>query len=79
MAFNSLSSSFLKEIKISIKKSKEPGKYRVSVFNTGKKIDEENLNRIWTRFYKIDESRAFPEHTRKFISKESNTFFAFFS
>lgn len=43
----------VKEIKISIKKSKELGKYRVSVFNTGKKIDEENLNRIWTRFYKV--------------------------
>jgi signal transduction histidine kinase len=46
-----------KRIKISIKKGKEPGKMRVTVFNTGKKIDEENLNRIWTRFYKVDESR----------------------
>lgn len=46
-----------KKIKISIKNGKEAGKLRVSVFNTGKKIDEENLNRIWTRFYKIDESR----------------------
>ena len=33
-------------------------KYRVTVFNTGKKIDEENLNRIWTRFYKIDTART---------------------
>lgn len=48
----------VKEIKISIKKSKELGKYRVSVFNTGKKIDEENLNRIWTRFYKVDTART---------------------
>lgn len=48
----------LKQIKISIKKSKEPGKYRVTVFNTGKKIDEENLNRIWTRFYKVDTART---------------------
>ncbi len=48
----------VKEIKISVKKSKEIGKYRVSVFNTGKKIDEENLNRIWTRFYKVDTSRT---------------------
>ena len=46
-----------KRIKISIKNSKEEGKIRISVFNTGNKIDEENLNRIWTRFYKIDESR----------------------
>ncbi|MBR3614430.1 MAG: GHKL domain-containing protein [Clostridia bacterium] len=48
----------VKEIKITIKKSKETGKYRVSVFNTGKKIDEENLNRIWTRFYKVDTART---------------------
>ena len=47
-----------KTIKITIKKSKEVGKYRVTVFNTGKKIDEENLNRIWTRFYKIDTART---------------------
>ncbi len=46
-----------KKIKIGIKKGKEEGKLRVTVFNTGSKIDEENLNRIWTRFYKIDESR----------------------
>ena len=30
---------------------------RVKVFNTGKQIDEENLDRIWRRFYKADESR----------------------
>ena len=46
-----------KKIKIGIKKGKEEGKLRITVFNTGNKIDEENLNRIWTRFYKIDESR----------------------
>lgn len=46
-----------KKIKIAIKNGKEEGKYRITVFNTGKKIDEENLNRIWTRFYKVDESR----------------------
>ena len=44
-------------IKIAIKKGKEEGKLRITVYNTGKNIDEENLNRIWTRFYKIDESR----------------------
>ena len=46
-----------KKIKISIVQGKEEGKYRVKVYNTGKNIDQENLNRIWTRFYKIDESR----------------------
>ncbi len=46
-----------KLIKISIKKGKEDKKVRVSVFNTGKNISQENLSRIWTRFYKVDESR----------------------
>ena len=31
-------------------------KVRVKIFNTGKQIDEENLDRIWNRFYKADES-----------------------
>ena len=30
---------------------------RVRVFNTGKQIDEEDLDRVWKRFYKGDESR----------------------
>ena len=30
---------------------------RVNVFNTGKNIEEENLSRIWNRFYKEDTSR----------------------
>ena len=46
-----------KKIKIRIKNGKEQGKLRITVFNTGKNIPEENLNRIWTRFYKSDESR----------------------
>lgn len=47
-----------KKIKIAIKNGKEQGKLRITVFNTGKNIEEENLNRIWTRFYKVDESRT---------------------
>ena len=27
------------------------------MFNTGENIEEENLNRIWNRFYKVDTSR----------------------
>lgn len=46
-----------KEIKINIQKAEEQGKIRISIFNTGKHIDEENIERIWNRFYKIDESR----------------------
>ena len=30
---------------------------RISIYNTGDKIKEEDLNRIWNRFYKADESR----------------------
>ena len=32
-------------------------KVRVSVFNTGKNIEDDDLERIWNRFYKVDESR----------------------
>ena len=32
-------------------------KIRVSVFNTGKNITEENMQKIWNRFYKQDTSR----------------------
>ena len=44
-----------KKIKINIKESKNTVK--IFVFNSGKPISEENLNRIWTRFYKVDKSR----------------------
>ncbi len=44
-----------KQIIIKTKKIEE--KIRVFVFNTGKQIDEENLDRIWGRFYKVDSSR----------------------
>ena len=35
----------------------EKKKVRVKVFNTGSNIKEEDLSRIWNRFYKVDESR----------------------
>ena len=46
-----------KVIKVNVKKGKTPGKLRVSVFNTGKNIADEDLSRIWNRFYKVDSSR----------------------
>lgn len=46
-----------KQIKINIEKAEEQGKLRVNVFNTGKNISEEELTRIWKRFYKVDKSR----------------------
>ena len=44
-----------KEIIINIEQ--EDNKTRVLVFNTGDNIKEEDLGRIWKRFYKVDESR----------------------
>ena len=46
-----------KYIKISNEINKEKNKVCIKVFNTGEQISEENLNRIWNRFYKADESR----------------------
>ena len=46
-----------KQIKVSIEKSDEQGKVRISIFNTGNNISEENINRIWNRFYKVDSAR----------------------
>ena len=46
-----------KIIKIENKIDMEKNKVQVKVFNTGDNIKEEDLNRIWNRFYKVDESR----------------------
>ena len=44
-----------KVIKIELEDKKD--KIRVNVFNTGKNINEDDLERVWKRFYKLDESR----------------------
>ena len=44
-------------IKITNKAIPEKNKIRVTVFNTGDNISEENLPRIWNRFFKADEAR----------------------
>ena len=31
---------------------------RVSVFNTGKQIPEEDLDNVWIKFYKVDKART---------------------
>ncbi len=45
-----------KIIKIFVEE-KENNKIRINVSNTGKNIAEEDLQRIWVRFYKVDNSR----------------------
>ncbi len=46
-----------KLIKIDVEKKEEEKTVRINVFNTGDNLKEEDLNRIWNRFYKVDESR----------------------
>lgn len=46
-----------KYIKITNVVLQDKQKARVAVFNTGDNISEENLNRIWNRFFKADEAR----------------------
>jgi signal transduction histidine kinase len=46
------------EKKIEIKQEQEDGTVRVSVFNTGDPIPEEDLDKIWTKFYKVDKART---------------------
>lgn len=46
-----------KIIKIENQVDVEKNKVRIKVFNTGENIKEENIARIWNRFYKADESR----------------------
>lgn len=46
-----------KKIKISLQEQLEKETVKVAVFNSGQPISEENLNRIWNRFYKVDKSR----------------------
>ena len=46
---------------IEIKAEEKDKKVRISVFNTGKQIPEEDMERIWDKFYKVDKA-----HTRTY-------------
>ncbi len=48
-----------RQIRVSMTKNAKTVK--VSVFNTGKNIPEEDINRIWEKFYKVDKA-----HTREY-------------
>lgn len=43
--------------KIEIRNEKKDNKIRITVFNTSEGLSDEELNHIWNRFYKSDESR----------------------
>lgn len=43
---------------IEVKLIQSPGMIRVSVFNTGANIPEEDIDKIWIKFYKVDKART---------------------
>ncbi len=55
-ALNHLSGE--KVIDIRIQEKQEEGAVRISVFNTGEPIPEEDISRIWEKFYKVDKART---------------------
>ncbi len=46
------------ELKIIVTMEKKDDCIRVSVFNTGKTIPEEDIDNIWIKFYKVDKART---------------------
>ncbi len=44
--------------KIDIAIDQTEGKVRVTVFNTGQRIPEDSIHRIWEKFYKVDKART---------------------
>ena len=46
------------EKKINVSMVKHDDVVRVSVFNTGKCIPEDELDKIWIKFYKVDKART---------------------
>lgn len=47
----------VKEVSIENEIKPDENKVRIKVFNTFEQLSEEDITRIWNRFYKIDESR----------------------
>jgi signal transduction histidine kinase len=44
--------------RIVVKTQKHDGRVRVSVFNTGNRIPEEALEKVWIKFFKVDKART---------------------
>ncbi|MBR1855093.1 MAG: two-component sensor histidine kinase [Lachnospiraceae bacterium] len=46
------------EKRIEVRLETEPGRVRVSVFNTGQQIPKESIGYLWDKFYKVDKART---------------------
>ena len=46
------------DMKIEVKMRRRDNHVRLSVFNTGRPIPEEDLDKIWIKFYKVDKART---------------------
>ncbi len=58
-ALNHLENENIIDIRVNV--NQEKGTARISVFNTGKQIPEEDIDQIWNKFYKVDKA-----HTREY-------------
>ena len=46
------------EKRIRVTVAEEEERYRVTVYNTGKQIPEDSLDKVWIKFYKVDKART---------------------
>ena len=46
------------ERRIEIRLERNEKEVRITVFNTGRHIPEEDLGKLWTKFYKVDKART---------------------
>ena len=58
-----------KERRIEIRVMRKEDNVRVSVFNSGNPIPEEDLGKLWDKFYKVDKA-----HTREYGGKRDRAF-----
>ena len=45
-------------IRISVALLEEKGTARITVYNTGERIPEEDIDQVWNKFYKVDKART---------------------
>ena len=46
------------EKRIEIRLERNDKEVKVTIFNTGQNIPEEDLGKLWTKFYKVDKART---------------------